>query len=253
MKHRGLLVFLICICFSGCRSEHSLAPMSREQCLACLEDCRSMLVTQDYDGAMEEAVKVLEIADKKDYPDIKAKALCAIAGIDIAVSNDDHGWEFSEAAEKLSRAKGFEDTLADALLIKAKICTFADVSAESNRNDEALVYLREALPIFEKENDAVGQAEAWLSVSQVYVNKNRWNQVIDREIYKLAGDALDKGESFLALAGDRSLLEKAVACGVRYYRQGGDTDKAIEYCQRILAESTDEDYLMKMQAYDCRI
>lgn len=253
MKPIELIYFAFlfsCVILSGCRRETDTSTTQYDKCLELLETGREALVSQNMDDAMDISVKALNIAEEYGYAELKAEALCAIAHIDVAASHDDLAWEYSTQAEEIARKEGLDRMLARALNLKARICVLAETSPDSNRNDEALRYLKESLKLSNDGDYVSDRIDALTCLSQTYVNKNRWNTNLNQDYYRKAGEALDAAEQLSKDSGDDLQQMKFLAYRMRYYRQGERTDDAITYCRNIISESAEDGHLIRMQTYD---
>lgn len=181
----------------------------------------------------------------------RAARLLESADADLVNYKDDAAWRKASTAERITRENNDYPLLCKALIIKGKICDYAEISEESNRNDEALVYLQEAVYIADKENIYPERAIARFLISEVYVNKNRWKtDSLDQTIYKHAGNWLDEGMKVAAESNDQELLNKADKFRLRYFRQGGQYEEAINVCNKIISSCSDDDYQLLHQIYD---
>lgn len=181
----------------------------------------------------------------------RAARLLESADADLVNYKDDAAWRKASTAERITRENNDYPLLCKALIIKGKICDYAEISEESNRNDEALVYLQEAVYIADKENIYPERAIARFLISEVYVNKNRWKtDSLDQTIYKHAGNWLDEGMKVAAESNDLELLNKADKFRLRYLRQGGQHEEAINVCNKIISSCSGDDYQMLHQIYD---
>jgi len=139
--------------------------------------------------------------------------------------------------------------LAKSLAVKGRLCSFAEISEESNRNDEGIAYADEAIAIAE-ENGLVNQlAEALYAKADLLINKNRWVKVIDRSLYKEAEAVLAKADKLLPQT-DSSNVRRALSTTLRFLRQGGQHKKAIQTCNEFLELCGEEDYGTLFQLYD---
>lgn len=182
----------------------------------------------------------------------RAARLLESADADLVNYKDDAAWRKASIAEKITRESNDYALLCKALIIKGKVCDYAEISEESNRNDEALVYLQEAVYIADKESIYPERVTARLLMSEVYVNKNRWksDSLIDQTIYRYAGDWLDEGMQVAADSNDQDLLNRADKFRLRYLRQGGQFEEAINVCNRMISSCSSDDYQMLHQLYD---
>ena len=105
-----------------------------------ISDASAEVESQRFDSAMVKAVQALDLAEKKGLPLQKVKALECIVGIDIMTSRDSAAWEKALQAEEIARREGFKDDLSGILISKAKLCSYAEISPETSRNDEGLEY-----------------------------------------------------------------------------------------------------------------
>ena len=119
-----------------------------------VEEASRDIENQRFDTAMVKALKALEIARKAGTAKDEVDALSCITGIDIMTSRDDDAWEKAVQAEALARKNGLREELAGILISKAKLCSYAEISPETGRNDEGLEYANEALAIAEEVSDA---------------------------------------------------------------------------------------------------
>lgn len=181
----------------------------------------------------------------------RAARLLESADADLVNYKDDAAWRKASIAERIARENNDNPILCKALIIKGKICDYAEISEESNRNDEALVYLQEAVYIADKDSIYPERAIARFLISEVYVNKNRWKtDSLDQTIYKHAGNWLDEGMQVAAESNDQELLNKADRFRLRYFRQGGQYEEAINVCNKIISSCSGDDYQMLHQIYD---
>ena len=79
---------------------------------------------------------------------------------------------------------------------------------------------------------------------------NRFNNPIDKAIYRRAGEALEKGDSIAKANSLKEFETKAYPFKMRYYRQGDQIEEGIKCCLNTLALTEEKDYLMKSQVYD---
>ncbi len=137
-----LLLFLLLI--SAC---HPAAVLPGDGADVLLQEVAQDLDNQRFEAAMEKALLSLEIARASGEELGEVKALQALVGIDIMASRDEDAWEKALEAEAIAREKGFKQELSGILVSKAKLCSYAEISPETGRNDEGLAYAREALAL----------------------------------------------------------------------------------------------------------
>lgn len=177
---------------------------------------------------------------------MQAKAHLTLSKLFLQTSRDSLSWEHAQAAESMAVRERDDSIRAAALLLKGKICSYSTISAEFNRDDEGISYLEETLGISEP-NDWRGiSIEACYFLCELYVNKNRFNDTLDKDLYAKAGQWLEKAEDLDS--GRQSA--RALSTRMRFLRQGDKTDEAIAYCTRALEDSPDNDYLKRYQLYD---
>ena len=215
-----------------------------------LDESNAYMQQQDAENAMQKAIEALDLASSNNLEEYEAEAMNSIASIDLATSRDEHSWKYAEMAEELSREKGFDRNLAKALLIKARICCYASYAPDNNRDDEALPYLEEALRLSESTGDVNLQIDAYYSLCQIFVNKNRWNDVLDPSLFNLAESNLSKGEAIAASNGLQDLVLRGLLFRTRLLRQASKYSEAVECCTSVLDSCRDDDYLTKYQIYD---
>lgn len=238
-----LLALLLCGCsedISGTRAEiEKLIGQSNQ-----------LAAEQEYEKAMDTAISAQTLADRIGDQEQKAEALCITARINLWVMRDDQAWDDACSVELIARKHQLDWALCEALLLKGRTCSYANVSKESNRDDEAICYLAEAYRISQEKGFSEKHVRACLYLSEVYVNKNRWNRNPLPEYYRLAGEYLDEGERLAAADSLKDLVRESIPFRLRYLRQGGDTDGAIAYCEKVLFLSGDQDWLTRQQIYD---
>lgn len=198
--------------------------------------------SQKYDAAMEKALMALE--QSEGQPRIKVQALQTIVGIDIMTSRDADAWGKALEAETIARKHGLDKELAGILISKAKLCSYAEISPETGRNDEGLEYANEALRIAETIKEPELEAEACFVIGSLYINKNRWSDPIDQGIYRTAGEWLDRGQAVADANGIERLRRNGVLFRSRWFQQGGRNEEALEYFANARKDLPEDDHLM---------
>ena len=198
--------------------------------------------SQKYDAAMEKALMALE--QSEGQPRIKVQALQTIVGIDIMTSRDADAWGKALEAETIARKHGLDKELAGILISKAKLCSYAEISPETGRNDEGLDYANEALRIAETIKDAELEAEACFVIGSLYINKNRWSDPIDQGIYRSAGEWLDRGQAIADSNGIERLRRNGVLFRSRWFQQGDRNEEALAYFSKAREALPEDDHLM---------
>jgi DNA-binding CsgD family transcriptional regulator len=231
----------------GC---HPATPEEKKDGRDLLEESRLYIGEQDYDDAMDLAIKALEAAEEEQDQPLKADALCTVSFIDLMANRDSQSWQRACEAEEVARANKLFRPLCEALVLKGRVCSYAGISKESNRDDEALVYLQEAYNLSQEHNLSPEHVQACYYISEIYVNKNRWNDKLVDEWYSLAGRYLEEGEALAAADSLEELSRRSVIFRFRYLRQGGRLQEAADYCENIIRNSAPQDWLTRQQIYD---
>ena len=198
--------------------------------------------SQKYDAAMEKALMALE--QSEGQPRIKVQALQTIVGIDIMTSRDADAWGKALEAETIARRHGLDKELAGILISKAKLCSYAEISPETGRNDEGLEYANEALRIAETIKEPELEAEACFVIGSLYINKNRWSDPIDQGIYRTAGEWLDRGQAIADSNGIERLRRNGVLFRSRWFQQGDRNEEALAYFSKAREALPEDDHLM---------
>ena len=198
--------------------------------------------SQKYDAAMEKALMALE--QSEGQPWIKVQALQTIVSIDIMTSRDADAWGKALEAEAIARRHGLDKELAGILISKAKLCSYAEISSETGRNDEGLEYANEALRIAETIKDAELEAEACFVIGSLYINKNRWSDPIDQGIYRTAGEWLDRGQAIADTHNIERLRRNGVLFRSRWFQQGDRNEEALAYFSNAREALPEDDHLM---------
>ena len=249
------LSIALLLCVGACRSSEEDAARSAlaAETASLIKEAEKNLGEQNFEGAMENALHALEISRLGEgYPLGEVRALYTITGIDIMSSRDDDAWEKAIEAEAIARRHGFDKELSQVLISKAKLCSYAEISPETGRNDEGLVYAQEALALAERIGAVEQEAEACYIIGSLYINKNRWNDIIDQEIYEMAGQWLDRGQE-IADAYDIPVLKRnGIMFRARWFQQGDRDMEAIEYFEQVKKGLKETDY-MTAAALDDRL
>jgi len=199
--------------------------------------------------SMQSAVKRLKQATESKDNRAYASALCEIASLDLASVLDSEAFAYASKAEEISRKYNYPEFLSRSLIIKSNVCACAETDSLFNRNDEGLGYALEALKAAEKAGSAHLESESCCCLCQLYINKNRWNSTLNEEWYRQAGDYLNRAEQS-APSDSTSNPAKFLAIRMRYYRQGSQVEKAIEYCENAYEKCDKDNYLMISQIFD---
>ncbi len=123
------------------------------------------------------------------------------------------------------------------------MCSYAEISPETGRNDEGLSYAQEALDIAERAEYVEQEAEACYVIGSLYINKNRWNDPIDQQLYELAGKWLDRGQEIADAYDIPNLKRNGIMFRARWFQQGDRDREAIEYFENVRAGLKETDYM----------
>ena len=208
---------------------------------AILAEAAQDVSAQHFDNAMENALRALELS--AGDPLLKVQSLSTIVGIDIMASRDADAWEKALEAETIAREYGFKKELAEILISKAKLCSYAEISPETGRNDEGLEYATEALHLAEEVDAVEEQSEACYIIGSLYINKNRWSDPVDPDIYRTAGEWLDKGQALADTYDIPRLKRNGILFRSRWFQQGDRNEEAIAYFEKVFATLKESDYL----------
>ena len=249
------LSLAILFCAVACRSAGEDAARSAlaAEVATLIEEAGQELDDQNFEKAMEKALHALEISRLGGgYPLGEVQALLSVTGIDIMSTRDADAWEKAVEAEAIARRHGFDKELSQILIAKAKLCSYAEISPETGRNDEGLEYAREALALAEHVGAVEQEAEACYVIGSLYINKNRWNDIIDQEIYELAGQWLDRGQEIADAYDIPTLKRNGIMFRARWFQQGDRDLEAIEYFEQVRKGLKKTDY-MTAAALDDRL
>lgn len=252
--HILTLSFTILFCAVACRSagEDAARSVLAAEVASIVDSASIDLKNQDFEAAMEKALRALDVSRKEGYSLGEVHALYSITGIDIMATRDDDAWEKAVEAETIARRQGFIKELSQILIAKAKLCSYAEISPETGRNDEGLTYAREALALAERVEAVEQEAEACYVIGSLYINKNRWNEVIDQEIYEQAGKWLDRGQEIADTYELPDLKRNGIMFRARWFQQGDRDMEAIEYFEQVKKGLKETDY-MTAAALDDRL
>ena len=240
--HIFTIVFaaVLAACSSGAKGTDSRLEAQVQELV---EDASQDVASQQFDAAMEKALQALELAEEAGSPLMKVRALTCITGIDIMASRDADAWDKAVEAEAIARDNGFKKELADILISKAKLCSYAEISPETGRNDEGLGYAHQALALAEEVDAVEQQCEACYVIASLYINKNRWSDPIDQVIYRTAGEYLDKGQALADTYDIPRLRRNGIMFRSRWFQQGDRNEEAIRYFEQVLSTLKDTDHL----------
>ena len=248
MRPPSILLLILSLCIPLSCDKSSSGTEARIDEL--LSESRLRFRSQRLDPAMEKAIAAYDLAREKGLSAKEAQCLVKIAQIDIAAVRDAQAWEHALEAEDISRRLGLDTLLSSALIIKGKVCSYAHIYEQDSRDDEAIPYLEEALALAHNAGNPALEAESYLILSEIFVNKNRWNDPLDMEMYRKAGDLLQSGSDIVEREDLTYFKDRVLRYWIRYYRQGGQYQRSIELCNRILAESDPTETYLRAQIHD---
>lgn len=208
-----------------------------------LGDAAKDIASQHFDSAMEKAITALEAARADEDHLLEVQALSTIVGVDIMTSRDADAWEKALEAEAIAREYGYREELSAILISKAKLCSYAEISPETGRNDEGLEYANEALALAQEADAVERQCEACYVIASLYINKNRWNNPIDADIYRTAGEFLDRGQALADTYDLPRLKRNGILFRSRWFQQGDRNEEAIKYFEQVRATLKETDHL----------
>ena len=246
--YRILLLVLLLPAAVSCQIPAAEEDGSPSEVAQLLAESNRLLSSQDFDAAMERSIQALDLSEGN--PLLKVRTLTSIVGIDIMASRDEDAWNRALEAEAIAREQGFKQELSDILIAKAKLCSYAQISPETGRNDEGLAYAREALTLAEASNFVEQQCEACYVIGSLYINMNRWSNPIDPDLYRLAGEWLDKGQALADTNDLPRLRRNGILFRSRWFQQGDRNEEAIRYFEQVLAGLPDSDHLMASSLED---
>ena len=248
------LSIALLLCVGACRysEEDAVRSALAAEVTSIVDSASNDLKNQDFEAAMEKALRALDVSRKEGYSLGEVQALYSITGIDIMATRDDDAWEKAIEAEAIARRQGFSKELSQILIAKAKLCSYAEISPETGRNDEGLVYAQEALALAERIGAVEQEAEACYIIGSLYINKNRWNDIIDQEIYEMAGQWLDRGQEIAEQHDIPELKRNGIMFKARWFQQGDRDMEAIEYFEQVRKGLKETDY-MTAAALDDRL
>ena len=235
-------VFILAVLLSSCGKADSGLSFTEA-----LGKSQAYADIQEYEMATDYALSALKSASSDAQ---RSLGLSHLAALDLMTWRDVQAWEHAVEAEKLARRTGVDSLVAEALLQKGRVCAYAGVTQEETRDDEALAYFQDALKYARLAASVRQEVESLYNLSQVYVNKNRFNDPIDPVLYKVAGDYLDQGVELASSEGLSGLVAKSLIYKMRYFRQKGRTTEGIACCREILSSLRETDYLQLSQVYN---
>ena len=235
-----LIAALLCTGVS-CKRHVNDAVGNPSEAATLIAESELLLASQDFDGAMEKSFRALDLS--AENPLMQVQSLLSIIGVDIMVSRDADAWDKAVEAEAVARENDFDKELSSVLIAKAKLCSYAEISPETGRNDEGLAYAREALALAEKVDASELQCEACYVIGSLYINKNRWNDPIDPDLYRTAGEWLDKGQAMADTYDLPRLRRNGILFRSRWFQQGDRNEDAIRYFEQVLSTLKETDYL----------
>jgi tetratricopeptide (TPR) repeat protein len=172
-----------------------------------------------YDDALEQVIKSLDIEEKYGDPDSMAQRYNVIGLIYGSKNEPDKALKFfsktSEIFEKNNNLKELAITNDH----------IARVYHNMGHRDRAIEFLQKSLELKEKLRDRRGLAQTWGNMGNVYQSKGDRDRAI--EFYR-------KSLEVFEILGDRHSLALAWGNMGLVYKDKGDWDRAIEFLQKSL-------------------
>ena len=244
MKH-FLPITVLILAFFSCQTGggNRAVTGSEPEVSDLIAEASADISAQRFDAAMEKALRALDLSRQDGSAPGEVQALKTIVGIDIMTSRDADAWEKALEAEAIAREQGYKKELAAILISKAKLCSYAEISPETGRNDEGLEYAQEARSLAEEAGAVEEQCEACYVIGSLYINKNRWSDPINPDIYRTAGEWLDKGQALADTYDLTGLKRNGILFRSRWFQQGDRNEEAIRYFEQVRSTLKDTDHL----------
>lgn len=235
----GLAMFFL---LAGCSQSGS----SIEQCL---ERAKAEFEIRNLSEAMAAAIEAIDRADRSGEDSLKAAGLCLAANIAMMNMEDSLSWVYAEKVHDLAISANLPLQRCQVLLVKGKLCDYACISEENNRNEEGLKYLQHAIEIATEHDYYSEMAQAYYVSADILINMNRWNgSNLDHDLYDRARGFLAVGDAILESHPDS--VSPNISVHIRHFRQGARYREAIEYCKSVIKAASRTDYLTLFQVYD---
>ena len=240
-------VLLLAVFIVSCRKQ--ISEDFEQDVRRHLETAEKMVALSQYEEAARygfDALTRAESSPKAEARRLACETHTVLSRIYLQALQDSLAWEHACTAEHLALQVRSDSLLATALFLKGQVCDYAGISVETARDDEALEYTMRALALAERGGFQNIATDACYQLSEIYVNKNRWNDVLDRDLYAKAGEWLERAEkSDPEVPSVRSMRYR-----FRYLRQGRRTEESIAFCNRMLEQSDGDNHLLRQQMYD---
>ena len=240
------LASLLLLAFS-CRPDGG--DRSSATVLSKLDQAGRLMELYQYEDGVRLGFEALSMAEASPE-DVRIHLRCLaherLSSIFLTTYRDSLAWEHAQKAEQLAQAERNDSLYVRALILKGRVCTYANFAPDNNRDEEALALFLKALRIAEDHGyDALVQ-DACYRLSEIYVHMNRWNDPLKPALYESAGHFLERAESY----GTDDPNRRTSHFRMRYLRQGGRIAEAISYCEGILEGALPDDDLIRWQMYD---
>lgn len=242
-----VLALLLAVFAGACRKPFS--EDDEQDIRRSLDKAEKMVDLSQYEEAARygfEALTQAEASFSANAKDLACETHTVLSRIYLQAIQDSLAWEHACKAEQLALKIQNDSLLATALFLKGQVCSYAGISIETARDDEALEYTTRALSLAEKEGFTNIATDARYQLSEIYVNKNRWNLVLDKDLYAKAGLWLEQAEQ-----SDPDVPSvRSMRYHFRYLRQGNRTKESIAYCNRMLDLAAEDNHLLRQQMQD---
>ncbi len=241
------LLLLLTVSLGSCRKPFT--EDLEQEVRSSLEMAEKMVALSQYEEAASygfEALKKAETSSDKIARSLTCETHTVLSRIYLQSLQDSLAWEHACTAEQLAMKVQNDSLLATALFLKGQVCDYAGISIETARDDEALEYTMRALALAEKAGFPNIETDACYQLSEIYVNKNRWNDILDQDLYAKAGAWLERAEQ----SDPEAPSVRSMRYHFRYLRQGNRTEESIADCNRMLELAPEDNYLLRQQMHD---
>ncbi|MCR5547375.1 MAG: response regulator transcription factor [Bacteroidales bacterium] len=225
------------------------ARESAQQVRDALDHAETMVTLSQYEEAVSYGFEALHKAEEMSGEEARrlvCEAHTVLSRVYLQAIQDSLAWVHACEAEQMAVREHNDSLLATALFLKGQVCSYAGVSKETSRDDEAMDYTQRALAIAEKDGYDNIATSARYQLSEIFVNKNRWNVELDRDLYERAGYWLERAEE----SDPEAPSIRSMRYHFRYLRQGNRTEESIDYCNRMLDLAPEENHLLRQQMQD---
>ncbi|MCL2167496.1 MAG: tetratricopeptide repeat-containing sensor histidine kinase [Lentimicrobiaceae bacterium] len=201
-----------------------------------------------FENAMEDAIYALNICEKHQITDTKAKALLSIANIHYLMYNDDKAEEFILKAKTLAEKNGYNNEIMQAY---GKL---GELYKATGRTKEALPLLMKSLEMGKNLSDTLHIITYLRVLGDYYITLNRRispnTEPIVEEYQIKAKKYLDEAMSLALKKNVPAYINQINMCFIRWSRVDENFTKALEYAQKVIENCATNDYSLLIQVYD---